>query len=148
MDPLPVGRPPGKTAMIIHLSARALRSFSRDPGGPGPAGLRHAPSLGAPIKEEHMSATEILAILALVAWSVYRQTRTSQVTAKSRFKMAIIYTIVGLCVGGFDRPSGLIGYGMIAIGLALSPVVGLARGRLTRVRADAEGRVFSQGTVV
>ena len=80
-----------------------------------------------------MSATEILAILALVTWSVYRQTRTSQVTAKSRFKMAIIYTIVGLSVGGFDRPSGLIGYGMIAIGLALSLVVGLARGRLTRV---------------
>jgi hypothetical protein len=95
-----------------------------------------------------MSATEILAILALVAWSVYRQTRTSQVTAKSRFKMAIIYTIVGLSVGGFDRPSGLIGYGMIAIGLALSLVVGLARGRLTRVWADAEGRVFSQGTAV
>jgi len=83
-----------------------------------------------------------------VAWSVYRQTKTSQVTAESRFKMAIIYTIVGLSVGGFDRPSGLIGYGMIAIGLALSLVVGLARGRLTRVWADAEGRVFSQGTAV
>jgi hypothetical protein len=95
-----------------------------------------------------MSATEILAILALVAWSVYRQTRTSQVTAKSRFKMAIIYTIVGLSVGGFDRPGGLVGYGMIAIGLALSLVVGLARGRLTRVWADTEGRVFSQGTAV
>ena len=95
-----------------------------------------------------MSATEILAILALVAWSVYRQTRTSQVTAKSRFKMAIIYAIVGLSVGGFDRPSGLIGYSMIAIGLALSLAVGLARGRLTRVWADTEGRVFSQGTVV
>jgi hypothetical protein len=95
-----------------------------------------------------MSATEILAILALVAWSVYRQTRTSQVTAKSRFKMAIIYAIVGLSAGGFDRPSGLIGYSMIAIGLALSLAVGLARGRLTRVWADAEGRVFSQGTVV
>lgn len=95
-----------------------------------------------------MSATEILAILALVAWSVYRQTGISQVTAKSRFKMAIIYTIVGLCVGGFDHPRGLIGYGMIAIGLALSLAVGLARGRLTRVWADAEGRVFSQGTAV
>lgn len=95
-----------------------------------------------------MSATEILAILALVAWSVYRQTRISEVTAKSRFKMAITYTIVGLCVGGFDRPSGLAGYGMIAIGLALSLAVGLARGRLTRVWADAQGRVFSQGTWV
>jgi hypothetical protein len=106
------------------------------------------PQFGGLIKERHMSAIEILAILALVAWSVYRQTRTSPVTAKSRFKMAIIYTIVGLSVGGFDRPSGLIGYGMIAIGLALSLAVGLARGRLTRVWADTEGRVFSQGTAV
>jgi hypothetical protein len=95
-----------------------------------------------------MSATEILAILALVAWSIYRQTRKSEVTAKDRFKMAIIYAIVGVCVGGFDRPSGLAGYGMIAIGLALSLAVGLARGRLTRVWADAQGRVFSQGTAV
>jgi hypothetical protein len=95
-----------------------------------------------------MSATEILAILALVAWSIYRQTRKSEVTAKDRFKMAIIYAIVGVCVGVFDRPSGLAGYGMIAIGLALSLAVGLARGRLTRVWADAQGRVFSQGTAV
>lgn len=95
-----------------------------------------------------MSATEILAILALVGWSVYRQTRTSEVTAKSRFKMAIIYAIVGICVGGFDRPGGLAGYGMIAIGLALSLAVGLARGRLTRVWADTQGRVFSQGTAL
>jgi hypothetical protein len=95
-----------------------------------------------------MSATEILAILALVAWSIYRQTRKSEVTAKDRFKMAIIYAIVGVCVGGFDRPSGLAGYGMIAIGLALSLAVGLARGRLTRVWADAQGRIFSQGTAV
>ena len=34
-------------------------------------------------------------------------------TPRSRFKMAIIYAIVGLSVGGFDRPSGLIGYSMI-----------------------------------
>src|ERR1700744_5216183 len=95
-----------------------------------------------------MSATEILAILALVVWSIYRQTRKSEVTAKDRFKMAIIYAIVGICVGGFDRPSGLAGYGMIAIGLALSLAVGLARGRLTRGWADAQGRVFSQGPAV
>ncbi len=95
-----------------------------------------------------MSATEIMAILALVAWSVYRQTRTTEVTAKSRFKMAIIYAIVGLSLGGFDRPSGLAGYGMIVAGLALSLAVGLMRGRLTRVWSDPEGRVFSQGTKV
>ena len=95
-----------------------------------------------------MSVTEIVAILALVAWSVYRQTRTTEVQAESRFKMAIIYAIVGVSVGGFDRPSGPAGYGMIAIGLALSLVVGLARGRLTRVWADVQGRVFYQGTGV
>lgn len=95
-----------------------------------------------------MSAIEIIAILALVAWSVYRQTRTTPVTAESRFKMAIIYAVAGLIVGGFDRPSGPAGYGMIVIGLALSLVVGLLRGRLTRVWSDPEGRVFSQGTSV
>ncbi len=95
-----------------------------------------------------MSATEIIAILALVAWSAYRQTRTTEVTAKSRFKMAIIYAIVGLSLGGFDRPSGPAGYGMIVVGLALSLAVGLMRGRLTRVWSDPEGRVFSQGTKV
>ena len=84
-----------------------------------------------------MSATEIIAILALVAWSIYRQTRKTEVTADGRFKMAIIYAIVGVCVGGFDRPAGLAGYGMIVIGLALSLVVGLARGRLTRMWTDA-----------
>jgi hypothetical protein len=95
-----------------------------------------------------MSTTEVIAILALVGYSVYRQTKKSQVIPESRFKMAIIYTIVGLCVGGFDRPSGLAGYGLIAAGLLLSLVVGLARGRLTRVWAEADGRVFTQGTAV
>lgn len=95
-----------------------------------------------------MSATEIIAILALVAWSIYRQTRKTEVTADGRFKMAIIYAIVGVCVGGFDRPVGVAGYGMIVIGLALSLVVGLARGRLTRMWTDGQGRVFSQGTAL
>jgi hypothetical protein len=95
-----------------------------------------------------MSLTEVLAILALVGWSVYRQTKVNEVTAGSRFKMAIIYAAVGLAVGGFDLPAGRAGVGMIAVGLALSLVVGLLRGRLTRVWADADGRVFSQGTTI
>lgn len=94
-----------------------------------------------------MSVTEVVAILALVGWSVYRQTRVSEVTAGSRFKMAIIYAAVGVAVGGFDLPAGIAGVGMIVVGLALSLVVGLLRGRLTRVWADADGKVFSQGTV-
>jgi hypothetical protein len=95
-----------------------------------------------------MSLTEVLAILALVAWSAYRQTKVNEVTAGSRFKLAIIYAIVGVAVGGFDLPAGFAGVAMIVIGLALSLVVGLLRGRMTRVWAAADGRVFSQGTTV
>ena len=96
-----------------------------------------------------MSATEILAILALVAWSVYRQTRTSQVTAKSRFKMAIIYAVAGLVVGGFSQPNGAAEWGLLIISIVLSVGVGLARGRFTRMWTEdrPDGRhVIAQGT--
>ena len=53
-----------------------------------------------------MSPVEIVAIVALVCWALYKQTHVSPVTEKGRFKMALIYGIVGLCVGGFDLPSG------------------------------------------
>jgi hypothetical protein len=95
---------------------------------------------------EAMSPVEIVAILALTCWAVYQQTHVSAVTKNGRFKMAIIYGIVGLCVGGFDLPSGTAGIAMIAFGVALSVVVGLARGRLTRVWAKPDGTVYKQGT--
>ena len=62
--------------------------------------------------------------------------------------MAIIYAAAGLAVGGFDLPTGVAGWAMIASGLALSLVVGLLRGRFTRVWADAEGRVWRRGTAL
>ncbi len=55
-----------------------------------------------------MSSYEIVAILALTAWAVYRQTIVSEVTfTNARFKMAVIYAVVGLAVGGFDTPGGV-----------------------------------------
>lgn len=95
-----------------------------------------------------MPITEIIAILALTAWAVYRQTTARPLSLdKSRFKLAIIYAGVGLAIGGFDTPSGWAGWTMIAIGLALSFVVGLVRGACTRVWVDDAGTVWSKGTV-
>jgi hypothetical protein len=75
----------------------------------------------------------MIAILALVGYAVYRQTRVSEVLAAGRFKLALIYGIVGLCVGGFDLPSGAAGIAMLIGGLALSVVIGPWRGQLTRL---------------
>lgn len=95
-----------------------------------------------------MSAYEIIAILALTAWAVYRQTIVSEVTfTNARFTMAAIYAVVGLTVGGFDTPGGWAGWAMIVIGLALSFIVGLVRGRHTRLWV-ADNRVWRQGNAV
>ena len=95
-----------------------------------------------------MSPLEIVAILALTLWAIYKQTVIAEVNRRSRFKMAIVYAAAGVAVGGFDLPSGLAGWGMIVTGLALSLVVGLYRGRLTRVWADADGHIWRRGTAL
>lgn len=95
-----------------------------------------------------MSPLEIGAILALTVWAIYKQTVVSEVTkTPARFKMAVVYAIVGLVVGGFDTPSGWAGWAMIITGLALSFVVGLVRGRCTRLWV-ADGKIWRQGTAL
>jgi hypothetical protein len=61
-----------------------------------------------------VSLTEILAILALTIYAIYRQTRVDEIVGKTRFKMAIIYGIVGVCVGGFGQ-----GFGEVLVMIAL-----------------------------
>jgi hypothetical protein len=92
-----------------------------------------------------MSPIEIVALLALVGYAVYRQTRQQEVVGSARFKLAVIYAIAGVVVGGFSRPHTLAEVLALVGSLALSVVVGLARGGLTRLCAH-EGRVYSQGT--
>jgi hypothetical protein len=98
-----------------------------------------------------MSPLEIVAVLALVGFAVYKQSRQQVFTGSGRFKLAITYAVVGLVVGGFAWPEGIWGYALLAVGLALSAVVGLARGRLTPMWTE-EGpdgpRVVSQGTAL
>jgi hypothetical protein len=98
-----------------------------------------------------VSTVEILILVVMIGYAVYRQTQRHEVVGSSRFKLAIIYAVVGLVVGGFSRPDSAAEWGLLAASLALSVVVGVARGRLTRVWADetaGERRVFSQGTAV
>lgn len=95
-----------------------------------------------------MSPLEIIAILALSAWAIYKQTVVAEVsTTLTRFKMAGIYAAVGLAIGGFNQPTGAAGWTMIAVGLSLSFVVGVLRGRFTKVWV-ADGKIWRQGTAL
>ena len=98
-----------------------------------------------------MSPLEIFAVIALVGFAVYKQTKQQEVNGSSRFKLAITYAVVGLLVGGFAWPDGIWAWLILAVGLALSAVVGLARGRLTPMWTEdgPDGpRVVSKGTVL
>ena len=92
-----------------------------------------------------MSPIEIIALLALVGFAIYRQTRQSEVLGGSRFTLAVIYAIAGILIGGFALPHSAAEVLVLGTGIALSVVVGLARGRLTRLWAQ-DGRVYSKGT--
>ncbi len=94
-----------------------------------------------------MSPLDLAVLLALVCWAIYKQTRVAEVSSgPGRFTMAGIYVVLGLALGGFDLPKGGSGIALIALGLVLSLVVGILRGRLTKVWTDADGRVLRQGT--
>jgi hypothetical protein len=95
-----------------------------------------------------MSPIEIVAILALTGYAVYKQSRTSEVADAGRFKMAIIYGIVALCVGGFVVPRGYEATSLLAASVLLSVVVGTARGVLTPIWIGADGRMMRRGTAL
>lgn len=93
-----------------------------------------------------MSPLEIFAVIVFVGYAVYKQTHRAEVLDEGRLKMALIYGIVGLSVGGFAMPQGGTAVLLLAASIGLSVVVGVARGRYTRVWAEPDGRVFRQGT--
>jgi hypothetical protein len=95
-----------------------------------------------------MTPVEIAALLALVGYAIYRQTRTYEVIGETRFKLAIIYAVVGLIVGGFHRPDTPTEVLLLVVSIALSMAVGLARGRLTTIWVAANGRTYARGTAL
>ena len=92
-----------------------------------------------------MAWYQIALLIAAVAYAVYRQSQRHEVVGDGRFKLAIIYGVVGFAVGGFSRPDNVTEVLLLVSSLLLSVLVGTLRGRYTRVWAE-DGRVFSQGT--
>jgi hypothetical protein len=98
-----------------------------------------------------MSPLAIFALLALTGYAIYRQSQRHEVLAQGRFKVAVIYAVAGLLVGGFSRPDSAAEWTLLLTSIALSVVVGLARGRFTRMWTEdrADGRhVIAQGTAL
>jgi hypothetical protein len=100
----------------------------------------------SPTEENEMSTTELIVILALTGYAVYKQTRKNEITGKSRFKLAIIYAVVGVVLGVHVAHSpGAIA--LLAVSLLASLLIGYVRGTRSRMWRETNGRVFSQGTV-
>ncbi|HEY1225919.1 MAG TPA: hypothetical protein VGF26_01230 [Ramlibacter sp.] len=93
-----------------------------------------------------MTIPQVLILLALTLYAVYRQSIRHVVVGKSRFKLAIVYAIVGVSVGGYYLPPDAASWAALLGSLLASVVVGLVRGRYTRLYPQPDGRVFSQGT--
>ena len=92
-----------------------------------------------------MDPVELILILALVGYSVWKQSQKNEVIGNRRFKLAIIYAVVGILIGGFRPPDTTWSIVVLLISLALSFVVGWLRGRYAKLWVD-NGRVYSQGT--
>lgn len=95
-----------------------------------------------------MSPIEIAIIVAMTGYAIYKQTVVSVVATTDRFKLAIIYGIVGLVAGGFALPHGWAGYGLLLLGLALSAGIGVIRGYRTEVWMKPDGEVVRKGNAV
>src|SRR6476620_5623279 len=109
---------PGNRIRLTGLLVRPLH------GGAGLedrwSGARHGRSRHPATNGDPVSIVEILILVVMVGYAVYRQTQRHEVVGSSRFKLAIIYAVVGLVVGGFSRPDSAAEWGLLAASLALS----------------------------
>jgi len=94
-----------------------------------------------------MQIQQIVILVAMMAYAIYMQSHRHEVVGNTRFKLAVIYGVVGLVVGGFALPNGPWEIGFLVISLALSIVVGIVRGKYTRVWKESR-KVYSQGTAL
>ncbi len=96
-----------------------------------------------------MSPVGLVVIIVMVAYAVYRQTQRHEIVGATRFKLAIIYAVVGVIIGGFNLPRTAGAVALLVVSIALSVVVGIVRGRYTRVwRDDVDRTVYAQGTAL
>jgi hypothetical protein len=92
-----------------------------------------------------MSPFDLLIVLALVGYAVYRQTRRHEIEPRSRFTLTIIYAVIGIAVGGFAAPTSAAAMALLGTSLLLSVAVGALRARYTRVWLEGTS-AWTQGT--
>lgn len=93
-----------------------------------------------------MTILENVILVLMVGYSIYRQVQLHEVVGDSRFKLAIIYGVIGLIVGSYQLPFNSWEIIATVISLSLGIIVGLLRGKYCHVWAD-QGRVYTKGTV-
>ena len=94
-----------------------------------------------------MTPLEIAILVAMTGYAIYKQSQRHEVVGSSRFKLAIIYAIVGLVIGGVHAPDNAWEVGILVASVLASVVIGLVRGRYTRVWRQ-DGTVWAQGTAL
>jgi hypothetical protein len=100
----------------------------------------------SPTEENEMSTSELIVILALTGYAIFQQTRKHEITGKARFKLALIYGIVGVAIG-VNVAHSVGAVALLAVSLLASLLIGYVRGTRSRMWRETDGRVFSQGTV-
>lgn len=93
-----------------------------------------------------MSPQQILIIIALTGYAIYKQSIRHPVIGKSRFKLALIYIVIGLVVGGFYLPASAVSWTILGISVAASAGVGVVRGKLSKLWREPDGQIYTQGT--
>jgi len=97
-----------------------------------------------------VSLFQMLSLLGLTVFAIYRQTRTGEVARANRFNIALGYAgiaAISLTASGWTAPVGA-GWSFLMTSLVLSAIVGVARGRMTRVWVAEDGRYMRAGTLL
>ncbi len=92
-----------------------------------------------------MQIQQLVILLAMMGYAIFRQTRRHEVIGDRRFKLAATYGIIGLAVGGYHLPDGPYQVGFLVVSITLGILVGLLRGQYSTFWPE-RGRVYSQGT--
>jgi hypothetical protein len=90
--------------------------------------------------------TVLLILLVVVPWSISRQMRVHEVTARGLVKLPLIFAAVGVLGFGTGAvPDTAHALAYLAVSAAVSVALGLARGALIPMWTDGDGRLVSQG---
>ncbi len=98
----------------------------------------------------NVSLFHILSLMGLTVFAIYRQTRMGEIAGANRFNIALVYAgIAGVSLISSDRTApGGAGWFFLLTSLALSAIVGIARGRMTRIWLAEDGRYMRAGTML